>query len=113
IFVPQLYGIDTGYLQGYSFLIFLLIYAGLALGILRYGLFGLGQWWSRILNWVVGVLVLVSLDLLFSLGLQLSSGISLSLALLTCGFVWLPVRSRLWHYLIGARSGDTRDSFRK
>ncbi|MDY6949060.1 MAG: hypothetical protein SXG53_25475, partial [Pseudomonadota bacterium] len=113
IFVPQLYGVDTGPLQGYSFLIFLLIYAGLALGILRYGLFGLGQWWSRILRWVVGVLLLVSLDLLFSLGLQLSSGMSLSLALLICGFVWLPLRSRLWHYLTGARSGSTRDSFRK
>lgn len=113
IFVPQIYGVDTGPLQGYSFLIFLLIYAGLALGILRYGLFGLGQWWSPILNWVVGVLLLVSLDLLFSLGLQLSSGISLSLALLICGFVWLPVRNRLWQYFTGARSGDTRDSFRK
>ncbi len=96
IFIPQLYGIDTGAMQGYSFSIFLLIYAGLALGILRVGLFGLGEWWLRILGWGATVLMLVLLDFLFLFGMGLSSRVSLSMALLISCFLWLPLRAWLW-----------------
>lgn len=99
-FVPQLFGMATGSLQGYSFLLFLLVYGGLAFGILRFRLFELGDWWFRILTWIAGVLLLLLLDVAFLWGLNLSSSLSLGLALLLCGLLWLPFRGWLWDRLM-------------
>ncbi len=96
ILLPQLFGIDTSPLQGYGFLSFLLVYVGLAFGILRYRLFQLGGWWRRVIFWLIGVLLLVGFDLVFLLGLRLSSATALSLSLLVCGMIWLPLRSWVW-----------------
>ncbi|RYD35029.1 MAG: hypothetical protein EOP87_08095, partial [Verrucomicrobiaceae bacterium] len=96
ILLPQLFGVDTSSVQGYSFLLFLLVYGGLAFGILRYRLFDLGDWWRRVAVWTLAVLLLVLLDMLFLLGLKFSSGTSLALTLLICGVVWLPLRAWIW-----------------
>ena len=96
ILLPQTFGVDTSPIQGYAFLLFLLVYGGLALGILRYRLFELGDWWRRIIAWLVIVLALVVMDLFFLYGLQLSKGTSLTVALLACGIFWLPLRGWLW-----------------
>lgn len=100
ILLPQMFGIDTSALQGYGFLLFLLVYGGLAFGILRYRLFELDQWWGQIVVWSMGIVMLVLFDLLFLLVLQLSLSLSLSLALLATGFVWLPLRAFVWGRLL-------------
>ncbi|CAM2986594.1 sensor histidine kinase [Rariglobus hedericola] len=92
ILLPQMFGFDTTSVQGYSFLLFVLVYVGLAFGILRFGLFGLDAWWVHIVTWIGALLMLVVLDLLFLLQLHLSSSMSMSLSLLICGVVWLPLR---------------------
>lgn len=97
ILLPQMFGIDTSAFQGYGFLLFLLVYGGLAFGILRFRLFDLGEWWVRVLGWIVTILVLVSLDLVFLLVLDLSTSASLALSLLACGLLWLPLRGWLWN----------------
>lgn len=99
ILLPQLFGVDTSSLQGYSFLLFLLVYGGLAFGILHYRLFEMGVWWRRIAVWTLTVLLLVLLDMMFLFGLGMSQGISLSLTLLICGVVWLPLRTWMWSRL--------------
>jgi signal transduction histidine kinase len=101
--LPQVFGVDTTPVQGYAFLLFLLVYGGLAFGILRYRLFDLGEWWRRVVVWTVSVLVLILLDLFFLFGLHLSTGLSLSLALLVCGVVWLPLRAWVWRRFAGRR----------
>lgn len=100
IFIPMLFGVRTDHLQGYAFLLFLLVYGGLAFGILRFRLFDLGEWWFRTLLWVVGAVVFVALDLVLLLVLGLGSALSLSLALIVCGFLWLPLRGWLWARLV-------------
>ncbi len=92
ILAPQLFGVDTSAAEPYSFLLFLLVYIGLAVGILRFRLFELGEWWARIMTWTAVLALLAGLDMLFVAGLQLSAGAGLSLALLICGLVWLPAR---------------------
>ncbi|RYD41136.1 MAG: histidine kinase, partial [Verrucomicrobiaceae bacterium] len=96
ILLPQLFGLDTSALQGYSFLLFLLVYGGLAFGILRYRLFELGDWWRRIAGWTLAVIILVALDMLFLFGVGLSSTTSLTISLAVCGLVWLPFRAWIW-----------------
>jgi len=92
ILAPQMFGVDTSTAEPYAFLMFLLTYLGLAVGIMRYRLFELGEWWGRIVAWTLGLILLAALDMLFLAGLRLSGELSLSLALLICGLAWLPLR---------------------
>ncbi len=112
IFVPQLYDVNTAAIQGYSFSLFLLVYVGLAFGILRFRLFELGEWWFRTLTWILGAVMLVALDLLLLLGLQLSYTLSLTLSLVICGFLWLPMRSWLWLKLMTRHEGKPQALFK-
>jgi two-component system sensor histidine kinase DevS len=100
ILLPQLFGIDTSAVQGYGFLLFVLVYGGLAFGILRYRLFDLGRWWGRVVLWMLTVLLLVVLDVLFLSLLHLSAEMSLALALLICGLIWVPLRGLIWGRLL-------------
>jgi len=111
ILLPQTFGIDTSSIQGYAFLLFLLVYGGLAFGILRYRLFELGDWWRRALAWAAAMLLLVVLDCLFLYGLHFSIGASLALALLICGVVWLPLRSWLLFRFTGRHHPPMKDLF--
>lgn len=111
ILAPQMFGVDTSAAEPWGFLLFLLLYAGLAFGIMRYRLFDLGQWWGRVIGWTLGLIALAGLDLLFLAGLHLSSSLSLALSLLICGLVWLPFRNWLWTWMFGRRAGDDRALF--
>lgn len=112
ILLPQMFGYDTTGVQAYAFLMFVLVYVGLGFGILRYRLFGLDEWWAKIMTWMAAVALLVVLDLLFLLQLHLSSGMSLSLSLLICGLLWLPLRGFLAGRLLGRAGGGNRHAFK-
>lgn len=111
ILAPQMVGADTSAAEPYAFLLFLVVYVGLAVGIMRYRLFELGEWWVRIVAWTLGLVLLAALDMLFLAGLQLSAGVSLSLALLICGLVWLPVRGWLAERILRRGKADDRAVF--
>jgi len=114
ILLPQTLGIDTSPVQGYAFLLFVLVYLGLAMGILRYRLFELGDWWRRVVAWAITVLLLVVLDSFFLFGLHLSTGNSLAAALLICGLFWIPLRGFLWGRFADSADGrKTADLFRR
>lgn len=111
ILAPQMFGANTSAAEPYAFLLFLLVYVGLAVGIMRYRLFELGVWWVRIVTWTLGLALLVVLDMALLVGLQLSQGVSLSLALLVCGLIWLPVRTWIADRLLRRRKTDERATF--
>ncbi|TAJ68996.1 MAG: hypothetical protein EPO51_26100 [Phenylobacterium sp.] len=111
VLAPQMFGVDTSAVEPYGFLLFLLIYGGLAVGIMRYRLFELGEWWGRIMAWTLGLLLLAGLDMLFLAGLRLSTELSLSLALLICGLGWLPLRGLIAERVLGRGKTDDRALF--
>lgn len=113
VLMPQLFGVDTSGLQAYGFLVFLLVYARLAFGILRYRLFELGEWWGRVVGWALGLVALAVFDMAFVAGLGLSAERSLSLALLACGLVWFPLRSLAWSRLTARETDDGRARFQR
>lgn len=113
ILLPQMFGVDTSGLQSYGFGVFILVYVGLAFGILRFRLFELGEWWGRVMGWLAGLIVLVVFDLVFLMGLKLSSTLSLSLALLVCGLIWLPARTWLWSRFFRRGADDERARFER
>lgn len=111
VLAPQMFGVDTSAVEPYGFLLFLLIYGGLAVGIMRYRLFELGAWWGRIMAWTLGLILLAGLDMLFLAGVRLSGELSLSLALLICGLVWLPMRGWIGERLLRRSRADDRALF--
>lgn len=111
ILAPQMFGVDTGAAEPYGFLLFILTYGGLAVGIMRYRLFELGDWWARIMAWTMALVLLAALDMLFLVGLELSMGLSLSLALLISGLVWLPLRGFIAEKILHRRKVDDRALF--
>jgi hypothetical protein len=75
----------AGDAAGYAFGFFLLIYAGLSLGVARYRLFDLSEWAFRIGFYTGGTLLLFAIDAALILLLQLQQTTSLGIALLLVG----------------------------
>jgi signal transduction histidine kinase len=59
----------------------------------------------------MALLLLAALDMLFLAGLRLSADLSLSLALLICGLVWLPIRAWVAERMLRRRGADDRALF--
>jgi signal transduction histidine kinase len=95
VFVPVLFGIDTGGMQAYAFLLFLLIYIGLAFGIARYRLFELDRWWLRAWTLVLLTLVHLSISGALILGLSLDPLLAAGLAIVSAGWLYWPLRQWL------------------
>lgn len=108
--VPQaataLIGVTAPVSQGLSFAFFLIMYSGIALGVARYRLFELDEWAFRILIWVLGVVLLLAIDALLIWLLHLTPALSLGIALLLVGFLYLPLRNRLWTRLVSRTTFD-------
>lgn len=96
IIVPHLLGADVTLSQGYAFLFFLLIYAGLALGVRRSRLFNLEKWAFRILFTMVAVVLVVALDAVLVLALSVEAGPALTLSFVAVTLAYLPFREAIW-----------------
>ncbi|WP_143529840.1 sensor histidine kinase [Salibaculum halophilum] len=99
IIVPQLLGADVTLSQGYAFLFFLLIYAGLAFGVRRTRLFNLEKWAFRILFTMVAVVLIVGLDAVLVLALSVDRGPALSLSFVAVTLAYLPFREAIWRWI--------------
>jgi signal transduction histidine kinase len=86
--------------QGYAFGFFLMIYAGIALGLRRHRLFELDAWAWRLLAWAGGVIAVLTLDALLILLLDWSQGTALGVSLWICGLLYVPARQLLWSRLV-------------
>lgn len=82
---------------------FLLIYIGVAIGLVRYRLFDLGSWAWTLLFYALAVLLLAIIDLTLIGLLAVEPGPALALSLLVVGFLWLPLRDRLWSLITRRR----------
>jgi two-component system sensor histidine kinase DevS len=98
--------------QGYAFGFFLVIYAGIALGIGRYRLFDLDDWAFRITFYTAGALLLLALDAVLILVLNVQRELSFGIALLAIAFVYLPLRERLWTKIVARRRVESHELFR-
>ncbi|MGE4339749.1 MAG: sensor histidine kinase, partial [Pigmentiphaga sp.] len=95
--------------QGLGFVFFLIMYAGIALGVARFRLFDLDEWAYRILLWVSGVLLLLLVDAALIWLLHLAPALSLGVSLLIVGFLYLPLRNWFWRRLV-TRHGLSEDA---
>jgi signal transduction histidine kinase len=78
--------------QGLMFGAFLLMYWGLALGLLRYRLFELEAWWFSIWSWFLSGLSIIIVDILLVTFLSVSNQNAAIIAVALIGWVYFPVR---------------------
>lgn len=111
--LPAILGQAPVLSQGSTFGLFLILYAGLALGLTRHRLFELDRWAFRVLFWALAALALIALDLALVTLLHWGHQLSLSAALLICGLLYLPARAWLWRRMAGRRRPGTRELFNR
>ncbi|WP_372841338.1 sensor histidine kinase [Phaeovulum sp.] len=97
--VPTLLNLPPFLEQSTAFLFFLLIYVGIAMGVLRYRLFDLPKWSFGLLFYGVGAALLLVLDAALIYGLALDRAPALGIALATVGLVYLPMREAAARWL--------------
>lgn len=111
IIAPNLFGAAPVLSQGYAFLFFLLVFAGVALGVARYRLFELETWAFRILFYLGGVALLLMLDSVLIYTLAMERAQALGLALIVTVLVYLPLRDLLSRRIM-TRGGSRETAFR-
>ncbi len=95
--------------QGVMFGAFLIMYWGLALGVVRYRLFRLEEWWYSIWSWFLSGVAVVLLDFLLISALHVDAGIALSLSVAIVGWLYFPLRQWLWNRLGRAPQRSMQD----
>lgn len=100
VYIPAALGYDSGAIQGYAFGFFLLIYIGVAIGVLRYKLFRLDRWWFVAWGIFFGGLAVIALDLVFVFVLKMHTHASLLISMLIAGWLYFPIRQWLMRRLL-------------
>lgn len=113
VVVPTLLGIPLVLEQGTAFLLFLIIYIGIALGVARYRLFDLSIWSFRALFYGTAVALLLALDAALIYGLSLDRAPAFGVALAMIGALYLPLRGRIDERLRRSRTLPEEDLFRR
>ena len=90
----------------YAFAFFLIIYAGLAVGLLRYRVFGLGRWAYQVLFTVAAALAVLAVDAALIVMLSLDPARAIGLSLFVVAVAYLPARGWLWSRLSPRRRMD-------
>lgn len=109
---PHTFGLQPLLPSSIAFGFFLLIYAGLAVGLMRYRVFGLGGWAFQLMFHFVAALGVLTLDALLISVLSFDTGAAFSVAILIAAAIYLPVRSLAWRALSGQRRTDEAELFR-
>lgn len=83
---------------------YLILYLGIAAGLLRYRLFDIERWWFKTWLWFAGGLMVLVLDAILIMGAGLTGTYALTLSLAIAGWLYFPLRQWLWDRF-GQRSG--------
>lgn len=103
---PSAFGAPPLIANEYAFGFFLIIYAGLAVGLLRYRVFGLGRWAFQILFSAAAALCLVLVDALLIAALSFDPSAVIGLSLFVAALLYLPLRAWFWSRLTCQRPLD-------
>jgi signal transduction histidine kinase len=97
--------------ENIAFAPFLLIYVGLAIGLIRYRLFDLGTWAYSLLLYAFAGIAIVTFDLALVSVLSFSQATALATTFLIVALIWLPARDFIWTKLVKSTRPDQMDVF--
>lgn len=108
ILLPVALNIPPPASQGLVFMVFLFMFGGIALGILRFRLFDLDRWWFRAWTWFLGGVFLILADLALVHWLHITELGALALSLAFLGWIYFPLRQWAWSRFFRGSSGKLR-----
>lgn len=111
--LPILTGVAPLASDGMTILPLALVYGGIAFGIGGARMFELERWTFRLALGGFAALGLFATDALLAGLLRLNQPMALALALVVVGYVWLPLRARLWQAIVGGRPQSAEELFRQ
>lgn len=103
---PLTFGFRALVLENYAFSFFLIIYVGLAVGLMRYRLFDLGTWAYRLVFYASAALALIIVDVVLVSLLTLDPGQALGVSLLLVAILYVPLRDVIWRRIVRRRPAD-------
>lgn len=109
---PHTFGFEPLLNENIAFGFFLLIYAALAVGLMRFRVFGLGGWAFQLMFHFLAALGVLVLDVALIGLLSFEPGAAFSIALLLAAAVYLPLRSLAWRKLSRQAKPDEAELFR-
>ncbi len=98
---PMLLGMNLVAGDGLSILPIFLVYGSLAFGVGRFRLISLDRWTYRLVLGAAAVLALLAVDALLIYWLGVEGRFAFAAALLVVGYLYLPARTWLWHWMVG------------
>lgn len=101
IVLPNVLGYEPALAQAPAFLLFIIVYGGVAIGVARYRLFELERWAFGVLFYVAGALLLVLLDAFLIFVLSLDRVPALGVSLMAVALLYLPLRDALHRRIVG------------
>lgn len=87
---------------------FLMVYLGLAAGLLRYRLFDVERWWFKTWLWFAAGLIVVAFDLVLVYFVNMAGNSALAVSLALSGWLYFPLRQLLWEK-VGQRFSVSQD----
>ncbi|MAM09762.1 MAG: histidine kinase [Rhizobiaceae bacterium] len=111
VLLPNLFGIRPSVSQGYAFIMFGLLFVGVAIGVARYRLFELESWAFSILSYFGAGVLLLLLDAALISFVALDRPAAFALSLLMVALIYLPCRDWLARRLAPRRRIDRETLF--
>lgn len=111
VLMPNLFGMQPTISQGYAFILFGMLFLGVAAGVARYRLFELEGWAFSILSYFGAVLLLVLVDAALISFVAMDRPEAFALSLLVVAILYLPFRDWLSRRLMRRREIDREELF--
>lgn len=111
VLMPNLFGMEPSVSQGYAFVLFGMLFLGVAAGVARYRLFELESWAFSILTYFGAVMLLVLFDAALISFVAMDRPAAFALSLLVVALVYLPCRDWLAKRLMPKREIDREELF--
>ncbi len=88
-----------------SYLMLLVVYCGLALGVVRYRLFDIDRWWLEIWLWFFAGAAIVAVDAALVMLTGLAPSYAVGISVLIAAWIYFPARQWLWGRFYPFRHG--------
>jgi signal transduction histidine kinase len=79
-----------------SYLLLLIIYCGLALGVIKYRLFDIDRWWLDVWLWFFAGVAIVAFDLILVTLAGTAPSHAIGLSVIIAAWIYFPLRQKLW-----------------
>ncbi len=97
--------------DGLSIVPMFVVYGGIAFGVGQYRLFDLDRWAYRVVIGAVTAAALLALDAALILGMRIEARAALGLSMLVVGYLYFPLRARVWRWVAGGPSLSSGELF--